>query len=129
MSRPVTGPSVSRLARWSAQMTPYSASVVIRTSWNLSPSATSATSAIVFAGDADLGHLTQVEDLIDFVGGQNLVPLHKIANEHAFLHRPLADLGGSRVADLRREGRRQRRRALDPVLAQLTVRLDSLHAL
>src|SRR6185312_14025085 len=67
--------------------------------------------------------------VVDLVVGQNLFPLHEVANEHTLLDRLFADLRCSRVADARSQRGRQRRRPLDPVLAHRAVVLDSLHAL
>src|SRR5687767_15673489 len=37
-------------------------------------------------GNSDLRHLPQVQHLVDLILGQNLLPLHEIANENVLLH-------------------------------------------
>src|SRR5690606_21902047 len=77
---------------------------------------------------ADLRHLPEIQNLIRTLWRQNSVALHHLANEHAFLHRRLADLGRLRVADVRHESRGESCRTLHPVGAHFLICLDSLHA-
>ena len=61
------------------------------------------------ARNADLRHLAQIKHVVDLVGGKQLIALDEIANEDAFLHLLLDDLGSLRIADVRHERRRERR--------------------
>src|ERR1043166_4637036 len=121
-------------------MTPYSARVVIRTTAryredgrmggrqrNSCPPAllpSSARHSVLPTRHPDLRHLSQIEHVVNLVGREDLVAFHEVANEHALLHRLLADFGGTGVADLRGERRGERGRALDPILAHVALPPD-----
>src|SRR5687767_15552434 len=116
MSRPVTGPSVTRRARWSAQMRPYSAQVVIRTQKGYGggraegslrspapragPPSARGHHPVRATRHADLRHLAQVEHLVDLPLREERVAAHHVADQHPLLHRLLAQLRGTRVADV-----------------------------
>src|SRR3982750_2402217 len=98
------GPSPARRARWSAQISPYSAHVVMRTPESYTTRQTSVSPAIIGKGSAagadvvrparysDLRHLAQIEDVVDLAVRQHMLALHEVADQHAFLHGLLADL-------------------------------------
>src|SRR4051812_29361914 len=123
------GPSPARRARWSAQISPYSAHVVMRTPESYTTCQTSVSPASIGKGSAaradvvrasryaDLRHLAKIEDVVDLAIGQHVLALHEIADQHAFLHGLFADLRRARVADVRHQRGRERRRALYPIRA------------
>src|ERR1043166_4827481 len=135
MSRPVIGPSDARRARWSAQMTPYSARVVMRTigryasKQEVTRPAISAGSncAVGTARNTNLRHFSEIQDLVDLIVGKNVLAFHEIANENVLFHRLFAELRSPRISDLWCERSRERGRAFDPVLTHFAIRLDSFH--
>src|SRR5215469_8161299 len=106
MSRPVIGPSEARFARCSAQITPYSARVVMRTVGLYAPfreltrlgcsrslssvscerliSLTSCDCTMGTPRNADLGHLAQIQDLVDLILRQHPFLLDEITDENVF---------------------------------------------
>jgi len=93
MSRPVIGPSDARRARWRAQMTPYSARVVMRTIGRYASTQEVTRPAISACRDgtvrtarnADLRHFPKIQHFIDLIVGENMFTLHEIANENVLL--------------------------------------------